>query len=85
MSEELLKKYSGKYQIAPNFFIEITKDKKKLFGQATGQGKFQLFAYEKDKFFLKVVDAKVHFHLEDDKVKELTFFQGRKTKGIKVE
>ena len=85
LSEALLKKYLGKYQIAPNFFIEITKKGKQLFGQATGQGKFKLFAYEKGKFFLKVVDAKVHFHIVDDKVKGLTFFQGRKTKGIKIE
>jgi CubicO group peptidase (beta-lactamase class C family) len=85
LSEEVLEKYIGKYQITPQFFIEITKVGKQLFGQATGQGKFQMFAYEKDKFFLKVVDAKVHFHIEGDKIKGLTFFQNGKTEGVKVE
>ena len=84
LTEELLKKYSGKYQIAPSFFIEITKKGKQLFGQATGQGKFEMFAYEQNKFFLKVVDAKVYFHIRDGKVKGLTFFQNGKTNGIKI-
>lgn len=85
LSEEVLEKYVGRYQVIPNFFIEITKVGKQLFGQATGQDKFQMFAYEKDKFFLKVVDAQVHFIINNGKVKELIFFQNGRTKGIKIE
>jgi hypothetical protein len=32
-----------------------------LFGQPTGQGKFQLFAESETEFFLKVVNAQVTF------------------------
>lgn len=56
-----LDSYVGTYQLAPTFSIVITKDGSKLFGQATGQPKFELFAESKTKFYLKVVDAQITF------------------------
>ena len=85
LTEKKLNKYTGKYQITPDFFINITQKGNRLFGQATGQNKFELFAYGKDQFFLKVVYAQVHFNSQNDKITSLTFFQKGKTKGKKVE
>lgn len=85
LSAEALKKYIGKYQIAPEFFINITQEGEQLYGQATGQNKFELFAYGKDNFFLKAVDAQVHFNAENSNITGLTFFQNGKTEGIKIE
>jgi Beta-lactamase class C and other penicillin binding proteins len=51
----------GVYQLAPNFQLTITKEGSSLFGQATGQGKVQLYAESETEFFLKVVDAQVTF------------------------
>lgn len=45
------------YQIAPEFYINITQEGNRLYGQATGQNKFELFAYGEDRFFLKAVYA----------------------------
>lgn len=56
-----LQAYVGSYQLAPAFSIVITRQGDKLFGQATGQPKFELFPESKTKFYLKVVDAQVTF------------------------
>lgn len=60
-----LESYVGTYELAPSFSIVITRDGDKLFGQATGQPKFELFAESKTKFYLKVVDAQVTFESND--------------------
>ena len=61
-----LASYVGNYQLAPAFSIVITRDNDKLYGQATGQGRFELFAESKTKFYLKVVDAQVSFVPNDN-------------------
>lgn len=60
-TEVELEKFVGEYQLAPTFSITITRKDTKLFGQATGQDKFQLFPKSRLEFFLKVVDASIIF------------------------
>ena len=57
----VLESYVGNYELAPSFAITVSRDGAHLFGQATGQSKFELFAESKTKFYLKVVDAQVSF------------------------
>ena len=86
LSENVLQKYVGEYELAPQFSITITREGKKLYLQATNQPKFELFASEEDKFFLKVVDAKITFS-KDEKgnITSLTLFQnGRELPGKKI-
>ena len=72
----ILHQYVGLYQLSPTFSIAVTLDGGRLYGQATGQGKFELFAEKKDGFFLKVVQAKVEFvRGADDKVEKLILHQ----------
>jgi CubicO group peptidase (beta-lactamase class C family) len=61
LSEETMAKYIGVYELAPNFNLSITLEDGKLMSQATGQGKFELFAKSQTRFFLKVVDAQIEF------------------------
>ena len=56
-----LQSYVGNYQLAPTFTIAITRDGEQLYGQATGQSRFALFAESKTRFYLKIVDAQVTF------------------------
>ena len=35
---------AGRYQLAPNFVLTITREREHFFTQATGQPKFELFA-----------------------------------------
>ena len=58
--------YVGEYQLAPNFVITISRDGDKFFAEATGQGKFELFAETEADFFLTVLDAQFTF-VKDDK------------------
>jgi len=61
ISEEILKKYVGKYTIAPGFDIAISLNAGKLMSQVTGQGIYQVFPESETRFFFKVVDAQLEF------------------------
>lgn len=62
----VLASYVGNYQLAPTFSIMVTRENDRLFGQATDQPRFELFASSDTRFYLKVVDAQVSF-VKDDK------------------
>ncbi len=69
--------YVGEYELAPNFSIIVSREGDQIFGQATGQPKFELFPESETRFFLKVVDAQVDFiRSEDGKVNGLVLHQG---------
>ncbi len=69
--------YVGEYELAPNFSITVTREGNQIFGQATGQPKFELFPESETRFFLKVVDAQVDFvRGADGKVTSLVLHQG---------
>ncbi|WP_421796171.1 serine hydrolase [Haliscomenobacter sp.] len=76
VEESVLESYVGVYELAPNFTITITRIGNKLFGQATGQGQFELFPKSETEFFLKVVEARVTFSVKEGKVESMTLFQG---------
>jgi len=61
---KLFDAYLGQYQLAPNFILTITREGDKLFAQATGQPKFQIFPESEREFFLKVVDAQITFETD---------------------
>ncbi|MXO95924.1 serine hydrolase [Erythrobacter aquimaris] len=64
---ENLAQYEGVYAITPEFKISIFERNGALMTQATGQDAFPIFAEErKDWFFLKVVDARLHFQRDDN-------------------
>jgi len=56
-----LAEYAGDYPLAPTFVLTITTESGKIYAQATGQGKNEIFATARDEFFLKVVDARISF------------------------
>jgi CubicO group peptidase (beta-lactamase class C family) len=63
---KILESYVGEYQLTPNLVISITKEGDKMFLQATGQQKVDLFAQTETEFFLTVIDAQISF-VKDDK------------------
>ncbi len=78
--EATLEKYVGSYQITPAFGITITRQGKQLFGQATGQEKFELFARTEKEFYLKVVNAQIIFTANDQgTVESLSLLQAGQT------
>jgi hypothetical protein len=57
----LLEPYTGKYKFSDNMVITITKEKDKLFAQATGQNKLEMFPVSNTEFVLKEVNARLTF------------------------
>ena len=57
--------YVGRYQLAPEFILTITRAGSHLFLQATGQPKAEIFPETDRDYFLKVVDAQVTFVLDE--------------------
>jgi serine-type D-Ala-D-Ala carboxypeptidase/endopeptidase len=68
--------YVGRYQLAPEFILTITREGSHLFAQATGQGKAEIFPETDRDYFFKVVDAQITF-VPDEKgrAKELILHQ----------
>ncbi len=82
VSEATLDRYTGEFELQPGFTITFTREGNRLFTQATGQQKFEIFAESETKFFLKVVDAQVEFVAEPGaKVNKIVLYQG----GQKIE
>ncbi len=58
--------YVGHYELTPSFVIAVTKEGERIFAQATGQPRFEVFPESEIKFFLTVVDAQITF-VKDEK------------------
>jgi serine-type D-Ala-D-Ala carboxypeptidase/endopeptidase len=58
---DVLSRYVGKYQLAPQFILDITLKDNALYLQATGQPMVRLWPESETEFFLKEVDAQVTF------------------------
>ncbi len=58
---KLLDGYVGRYQLAPEFVLTITREGDGLYAQATNQPKFPVYAKSDREFFFKVVDAQLTF------------------------
>ena len=84
--EGLLSQYVGNYELSPGFIISVTKEGDRIFSQATGQSKVEIFAESETRFFLKVVDAQLEFIKDGSgKISKLILYQGgQKLEGPKI-
>jgi CubicO group peptidase (beta-lactamase class C family) len=81
----LLRQYVGQYQIGPNFIFTISLKDGHLYGQATGQGKMELFAEKKDLFFTKVPDGEIEFARDaDGKIEKLILHTGHDIPAMRL-
>lgn len=77
LDAKILRQYTGKYELQPGFILTVTLENDRLFTQATGQQKVEIFPESETGFFLKVVDAQITFTKDKDgKVTGLTLHQG---------
>jgi len=84
---KLFEGYVGRYQLAPNFNLTVTREGSHLFVQATGQPKFEVFPESERDYFLKVVDAQVTFQTDaHGRATELVLHQnGANIPGKRIE
>jgi len=68
--------YVGQYELAPDFILTISRENNRLFAQATGQEKAEIFPESPEKFYYTIVDAQITF-VKNDKgvVTELVLHQ----------
>ena len=81
-----MEQYVGVYELQADLKITITKEGSQLYGQATGQGRFEIYPKNDTVFYLTVVEAEISFSMNDGLVENLTLFQdGQESQGKKVE
>ena len=84
ISAQVLEKYAGTYELAPNVNVSMTVEDGRLMTQITGQQKYPLYAESESRFFLKVVDAQVEFVRDEaGNVTGLKLYQGGRTTAAK--
>ena len=86
VNPEIYKMLAGEYQLAPNFTITITTKDNRIYEQATGQQKLEIFPNSEYEYHLKVVNAQISFVKDDTgKITELILHQnGRDIPGKKI-
>ena len=76
LSEDILQKYVGEYQVTPDISIFITREGKQLFARASGQDRFEIFAEKEDEFFAKIAGITISFKKDEDgKINKLIITQ----------
>jgi CubicO group peptidase (beta-lactamase class C family) len=81
----LLDTYLGRYQITPDIALDITRTGERLFGQASGQPRMELFAMTETLFFTREINAQVRFNKDADGAPQvLVSHDGRNMRGKKV-
>ncbi|GGH18571.1 serine hydrolase [Mucilaginibacter phyllosphaerae] len=82
----VLQTYVGKYEMRPGFNLMITREGNKLYGQATGQARLDLFAEAQNKFYLKVAPVEIEF-IKNEKGEVITcrIYQGGVNDAKRIE
>ena len=80
VSEELLKKYVGQYELQPGFIVSIRLDQGSMIAQATGQPSIRMVARSENEFFNDQYKVAITFQ-KDDKgtVNQFTLNQNGQT------
>ena len=87
LDAKTLDEYPGAYELLPGARITVTRQGDQLMGQITGQPPIHIYAEAKDKFFLRLVDARLDFERNDQgQITAVILHQnGRDQKAKKVQ
>jgi CubicO group peptidase (beta-lactamase class C family) len=74
--DEVSLSYVGKYEIAPQIILTISKENGQMKAEATGQGKLDIYPEALNKYFIKVADIRLEFvQNESGKIDKVIIFQ----------
>ena len=77
LTQEILSRYIGDYELMPGFILTITVEGDRIFTQATGQNKVEIYPESETRFFLKVVEATLDFVVDESgKCNKVILHQG---------
>lgn len=72
-----LDRFTGRYQLAPNFILAITRKDSQLYAQATGQGAFEVFPESPTRIFARVTEISIDLTLDaQNQVTGIVLHQG---------
>jgi serine-type D-Ala-D-Ala carboxypeptidase/endopeptidase len=77
----------GRYELAPNVVLAVTRDGERTYAQLSGQGRNEIFAASEFEYFLRAVDAQLSFQRGvDGRVASLVLKQnGRAIPGKRID
>jgi CubicO group peptidase (beta-lactamase class C family) len=86
LSPDVLINYRGEFELSPGFVLTVNVEGDRIFTQATGQDKLEIYPESETKFFLKVVDAQLEFVKDESgKFNKVILHQGgRDMEGKRV-
>jgi hypothetical protein len=85
VEDKILDTYVGKYQLRPSFVMSITKEGGRLYAEATGQPRHELYAESASKFFMKTVDDRISFVKNEQGSPDIILFQnGQEMPGKRI-
>ncbi len=61
VDRKIFDRYVGRYELAPNFILTVTRAENRFFTQATGQPQLEVFPETARDYFLNDVDAQITF------------------------
>ena len=64
LPQETLRRYVGRYEVQPGFLITVTLVGGRLYAQATGQSKAEIYPSSATEFFYRVADARLTFQTD---------------------
>jgi hypothetical protein len=86
LDNSIKEKYTGTYELTPDFVITVFLSENTLFLKATGQEKIEIVPYETNKFSLVDVDASITFNLDENgNTESLTLYQNGEYEAKKIE
>lgn len=86
LADDVLKQYTGQYELAPNFILSVRLEGNQLLAQGTGQPAFEIYPETETKFFVKVMEAELEFTKKEHKVTGLVYSQrGRSVAAKKID
>ena len=65
VSDEIMQRYVGEYQLAPTFVFTVSVKNKKLMVGVTGQSTQRVYARSETEWYYKVVDASITFKVNE--------------------
>ncbi|MES2899718.1 MAG: serine hydrolase domain-containing protein [Pseudomonadota bacterium] len=78
-------KLAGRYALAPQFILEVSRDGEHFFVQATGQGKIEIHPLSPSLYWAKPIDGKLQFGKSADGKDQLVLTQnGRDQRALRL-
>lgn len=65
LSKERAVKYTGRYEVSPRFYLQVTRDGKGLYIQGTGQQRSRILPTSAGHFIYKETGASLDFRIDD--------------------